>query len=84
LTKVACDPLTISPLRVAEPGTWWDEQTAGLPADLPDLERELDAVDGRRIALQREARARLQARGLPLTRTTVLREATALLKQPPT
>lgn len=82
LLHVAADPGTISPLRVAEPGPWWT--TTPLPdepaADLDLLEQELDAVDGGRVALQRRARDRLRARGLPLTRATVVREAATILR----
>lgn len=87
LRLVATDQATRSPLRVAEAGPWWkDAQDDGGDSseELAALEARLDALDDRRRALQRQARADLQAQGLPLTRTTVLRRAAALTDVPVT
>ena len=45
------------------------------------LERDLDAVDGKRTQLQAQARADLTAQGHTLTRTAVLTRAVELLHQ---
>lgn len=84
LRRVAADPATRSPMRVAEAGPWWDkpaqaEEDGDTHASLAVLEARLDALDGHRLGLQRQARAELQAEGLPLTRATVLRRAVDLL-----
>jgi hypothetical protein len=91
LLLVAADPATVSPMRVAEAGPWWD--AAELPAaetdarpDDPDeldaLEARLADLDGQRVVLQRRARAQLAAEGRPVTRSTVIRRAIALLDAP--
>lgn len=85
LLVVAADPVSRSPLRVAEAGPWWDQANpppgpiAGGVPDLAELEARLDALDGERLVLQQRARAALTAEGVPLTRTTVLRKAVALM-----
>jgi hypothetical protein len=88
LLEVAADPNTRSPMRVAEAGPWWDHASTTAqsnPAeevdtdDLADAEQRLDALDGRRLALQREARRQLQAERLPLTRATVALRAAQLI-----
>ena len=85
LLRVAADPATRSPMRIAEAGPWWDEPVPApavaepSPNDLAALEARLDSVDGERVRLQRRARAALQAEGTPLTRTSVLIRAVALL-----
>lgn len=89
LRQVAADPVTRSPGRLAEAGPWWDEPAprpgtdAGAedPGDpvLEAMAAELDACDGRRVLLQRQARAQLQAEGRPVTRAGVVRRAHALL-----
>ncbi len=87
--RVAADPATRSPFRAAEAGPWWESagatdvaQPGQVPhgEDLAALEAELDACDGLRTVLQREARAELGAEGLPLTRETVVRRAVQLLR----
>ena len=82
LLSVAADPATRSPMRVAEAGPWWDEPapppSAGDP-ELAAIEEALDAQDGLRVLLQRDARAQLAAEGAPVTRRTVLRRAHELL-----
>jgi hypothetical protein len=91
LLLVAADPATVSPMRLAEAGPWWD--AAELPAAetdaRPDDPQELDALearladlDGQRVVLQRRARAQLAAEGRPVTRSTVIRRAIALLDAP--
>ncbi|WP_088318328.1 helix-turn-helix domain-containing protein [Kineosporia sp. R_H_3] len=90
LLAVAADPATRSPARVRCPGPWWDATTTpgasgleavdhpGERAELAELEAVLAELDGRRVAVQREARAQLAAEGLPLTRRTVARRAVDL------
>lgn len=87
--RVAADPETRSPFRAAEAGPWWEGAGAADVAepgqvvhgeDLAALEAELDACDGLRAVLQRQARAELGAEGLPLTRATVVRRAVQLLR----
>ena len=84
LLQVATDPTTRSPARLAEAGPWWDEPaptTDTLPAlDVAALEAELDEVDGKRLALQRQARQQLTAEGSPITRSSVIQRAVALLQ----
>ena len=80
LLAVAADPLTRSPMRLAEAGPWWDvrpatNKVAGDPSVLAALEQQLDAVAGRRPALQAQARAQLEAEHIPLTRATVVARA---------
>ncbi|MBC3763432.1 helix-turn-helix domain-containing protein [Quadrisphaera oryzae] len=85
LLKVAADPATRSPMRLAEAGPWWDEASkpehaSGLSAeDVDALEARLQALDGGRMALQQQARAELTQESMPLTRTTVLRRACEIL-----
>jgi len=84
LLQVAADPATRSPARLAEAGPWWDQpdpteaQTAAA-VDLTALEVELDAVDGQRLALQRQARQQLTAERQPVTRLSVIQRAVELL-----
>jgi hypothetical protein len=81
LRHVAADPITRSPGRLAEAGPWWDQPpTSDSTEDLGGMVAELDEADGRRVALQREARTQLAAEGLPLNRVSVLRRAHALLR----
>jgi hypothetical protein len=84
LLQVAADPATRSPARLAEAGPWWDQPdpTEAQPAadvDLTALEVELDAVDGQRLALQRQARQQLTAERQPVTRLSVIQRAVELL-----
>lgn len=87
LLRVAADPLTRSPMRLACPGPWWDDGgdvsavTAGEEehGELAALEARLLEADGRRIWAQQHARADLTDRGLPLTRLNVARRACELL-----
>lgn len=87
LLHVTADPVTRSPARVAEAGPWWDtgaEDATGRDAkatlvDLANLEAELDATDGRRVALQQQAREQLVRGGRPLTRSAVVQAAVDLL-----
>jgi hypothetical protein len=85
LLAVASDPLTLSPVRVAEAGPWWDTPPAqprgeDADAELAELEHRLAETHGRRPALQAQARAELQTEGVPVTRATVLRRATQILE----
>ena len=79
LLAVAADPASRSPMRLAEAGPWWDLTQAPAaepqPRDLGQLEEVLDALDGRRALLQRQARQELSEEGQPLTRSTVVRRA---------
>jgi hypothetical protein len=80
LRHIAADPVTRSPGRLAEAGPWWNQPpTSASTDDLDAMAADLDAADGRRVALQREARAQLAAEGMPLNRVTVLRRAHSLL-----
>jgi hypothetical protein len=81
LRHIAADPVTRSPGRLAEAGPWWNEPPKSASTDdLDAMAADLDAADGRRVALQREARAQLAAEGMPLNRVTVLRRAHSLLR----
>jgi hypothetical protein len=88
LKAIAADRETKSPMRLPCPGPWWDlaeravthaEHDPGAAAELQRLEERLAEVDGRRVALQRQARAELEAAGLSLSRLTVARRACELL-----
>lgn len=85
LLKVAKDPATRSPMRVAEAGPWWDEAAADVSSsqltevDVEALEERLQALGGGRVAVQMQARAELQRADLPLTRTTVFQRACEIL-----
>jgi hypothetical protein len=83
LLAVAQDAASISPARVAEAGPWWIRPATLEPqgAEIAALEAELDALDGRRAWLQRRARERLTTRGIVLSRSSVVREAVALLRE---
>ena len=82
LRWVAADSKTISPMRVAEAGPWWDEQPTAEPdEDLREMEEALLEAGGERIQLQTQARGRLRAAGLPITRAAVTRAAFDLLTQ---
>lgn len=87
LLAVARDPATLSPMRVAEAGTWWDDQST-TPAgpvltptneDVAAAEAELSDSGGVRVLVQRQARAQLAAENLPVTRATVAVRALQLL-----
>jgi hypothetical protein len=83
LLRVAADPETRSPMRVAEAGPWWDEPPPA--SNGPDLEAMAHALleaDGVRVQLQLQARRDLEARGLPVTRAAVIRGAYRLLTEP--
>jgi hypothetical protein len=91
LLIVAADPMTVSPMRVAEAGPWWDAAELSAtgtatppddPGELKALEARLADLDGQRVVLQRQARAQLAAEGHPVTRATVIRRAIALLDGP--
>jgi hypothetical protein len=78
LLAVAGDPSTRSPMRLAEAGPWWDQADGPGTADereLAEWNAQLDELDGRRPALQAQARAELEAEHLPLTRSSVTRRA---------
>ncbi|MFZ5848870.1 MAG: hypothetical protein ACOYX5_15970 [Actinomycetota bacterium] len=83
LRRVAADPMTRSPMRVAEAGPWWDEAppevTRGDLDQLRTMEAALLESGGIRIELQRQARRALEAAGLPITRDAVTRGAYQLL-----
>ena len=85
LRHVAGDPKTISPMRVAEAGPWWDEEaTAESGDDLRKMEDALVEVGGARIQLQTQARYNLRAAGLPITRAAVTRLRSTCSLKPPT
>jgi hypothetical protein len=89
LRRVAIDPETRSPMRVAEAGPWWDEspttpeatddatETDGV--DLRAMELALLEAGGVRIELQTRARRTLEEAGVPVTRNAVIRGAYRLL-----
>ena len=83
LRRVAADPKTRSPMRVAEAGPWWDEtpdpDAAGDAEGLRAMEAALLEAGGIRIELQLQARRALEAAGLPITRDAVTRGAYQLL-----
>lgn len=82
LRNVAADPKTISPMRVAEAGPWWDEAPTAEPdEDLDEMEAALLEAGGARIQLQTQARNNLLAARLPVTRAAVTRAAFDLLTQ---
>ncbi len=90
LKAIAADRETKSPMRLPCPGPWWElaERTVahveGDPAgaaQLHRLEERLAEADGRRVLLQRQARAQLEAEGQTLSRLTVARRACELLAQ---
>jgi hypothetical protein len=86
LLAVASDPATMSPVRVAEAGPWWDRPVTDTSADggeLAELEARLAELDGQRLVLQRQAREQLTAEGLPVTRATVTRRACDILDRQP-
>lgn len=90
LKAIAADRATKSPMRLPCPGPWWDmaeraashaDQDPAAVAELQRLEARLAEVDGRRVALQRQARAALEAEGQTLSRLTVARRACDLLNR---
>jgi len=88
LLAVATDPATTSPARLPCPGPWWNaaETRASDPGDageLARLEARLAEADGRRVGLQRQARALLEDRGERLTQLAVFRLACELLDGEP-
>jgi len=87
LLLVAADPRTLSPMRLAEAGPWWDHaERPGLTRtrqeqdELDGLEATLADADDRAL-LQRTARQQLTAEDEPVTRLTVARRAARLLEQ---
>jgi hypothetical protein len=89
LRRVAGDPESRSPMRVAEAGPWWDEPpvtdqaTAGTreanDVDPRAMELVLLEAGGVRIELQMRARRALELAGVPVTRNAVIRGAYRLL-----
>ena len=85
LLSVAADPMTRSPMRLAEAGPWWDEPVAATAvsdvaaADLAAMEADLADAGGLLPLLQRQAREQLAAESVATTKTTVTRRAHALL-----
>ncbi len=89
LIAIAGDPNTRSPMRLAEAGPWWDHSPGSVPHDevdvgLVEFEERLAATDGRRVALQAQARNELRSEGQPVTRLTVARQACEILDRPVT
>jgi hypothetical protein len=69
-------------MRLAEAGPWWDQADEPNGADeeeLAEWDAQLDELDGRRPALQAQARAELESEHLPLTRSSVTRRAIEIL-----
>jgi hypothetical protein len=90
LKAIAADRETKSPMRLPCPGPWWDlaertvahvEHDPAAAYQLHRLEERLAEADGRRVLLQRQARAQLEAEGQTLSRLTVARRACELLAQ---
>jgi hypothetical protein len=88
LHRVAADPESRNPMRVAEAGPWWDEPPASeAPGDAADpygvdlraMELALLEAPGVRIELQVRARRALEEAGIPVTRNAVIRGAYRLL-----
>jgi hypothetical protein len=82
LLAVAADPSTRSPMRLAEAGPWWDQADEPNGADdreLAEWSAQLDELDGRRRALQAQARAELESEHMPLTRSSMTRRAVEIL-----
>ena len=86
LLAVAADAETRTPARLAEAGPWWDEPErpdvlTGSADELAGMEADLEAADGLRVWLQRQARDELSREGVPLTRATVVRRAHQLWRE---
>jgi len=87
LLAVAGDPLTRSPMRLAEAGPWWQQPDTDSPVDptltakVAAMEEALADADGWRVVLQRQAREQLAAEGALMTRATVTARAYDLLQQ---
>ncbi len=89
LRALAADPATRSPTRLPYAGPWWHtaEKAVGAAGqaaravEQQALETRLAEADGSRVWAQQQARARLAARGEPVTRLSVARLACQLLDQ---
>lgn len=85
LRRVAADPESRSPMRLAEAGPWWDEPPAAATtsetANLDAIAAALLEAGGLRVELQIQARRALEEQGLPVTRAAVLRGAYELLTE---
>ena len=82
LLRVAADPQTRSPMRLAEAGPWWDEvPPAGPDGDIAAMEQALLEAGGARVDLQVQARRDLERQGMPVTRVGVIRGAFRLLNE---
>lgn len=82
LLRVAADPNTRSPMRLAEAGPWWDEAPSNEPeGDIAAMERALLEAGGARVDLQVQARRELERQGMPVTRAGVIRGAFRLLNE---
>jgi hypothetical protein len=86
LLLLAGDMDTRSPMRLVEPGPWWDTPITedGPPTvdgQVLAAERRLADVGGLRVSLQQRAREQLASEGLPVTRATVATRALALLEE---
>lgn len=86
LRRVAADPGSKSPMRVAEAGPWWDEPPRNVVddegangIDLRDMERALLEAGGVRIELQMQVRRALEEAGVRVTRAAVILSTNRLL-----
>ena len=82
LLRVAADPQTRSPMRLAEAGPWWDKAPSNEPdGDIAAMEQALLEAGGARVVLQVQARRELERQGMPVTRVGVIRGAFRLLTE---
>ena len=82
LRRVAADPESKCPMRLAEAGVWWDEQPpSSTDEDVPAMEKSLIEADDGRVRLQSEAWRQRHAVGLPINQERRHISAYRLLRQ---